>query len=330
VKNILNVANETLNEKYLGMPSDVGRSTNGAFKFLKDRIWKRIQGWLEQLLASGGKEVLIKLVVQAIPMFCMSCFKLPRGLCLAINAMIHSFWWGSKDGNRKPSWVSWETMCSPKYLGGMGFRDIELFNLAMLARQAWRILQNPEELSSRILKAVYFPNSDFLEAPLGSSTSQVWRAIVEGRDVMKQGLIRRIGTGENTNAWNHNWLPRDFMLRPLASLKQDPPLPVSDFINIVEATWKVDQLRQFFLPMDVEAICSIPLCTRRMDDFWAWHYEKSGVLSVRSAYRLLIQTKKRREDWLEGRAAGSGTAAEEKAWTRLWKVQVPSKLRVFL
>jgi hypothetical protein len=103
VKNILNVANETLNEKYLGMPSDVGRSTNGAFKFLKDRIWKRIQGWLEQLLASGGKEVLIKLVVQAIPMFCMSCFKLPRGLCLAINAMIHSFWWGSKDGNRKPS-----------------------------------------------------------------------------------------------------------------------------------------------------------------------------------------------------------------------------------
>jgi hypothetical protein len=88
VKNILNVPNETLNEKYLGTPSDIGRSTNGAFKYLKDRIWKCIQGWLEQTLASGGKEVLIKAVAHAIPTFSMSCFLLPRGLCLAINVML--------------------------------------------------------------------------------------------------------------------------------------------------------------------------------------------------------------------------------------------------
>jgi hypothetical protein len=71
VKNILQVTNETLNEKYLGMPSNVGRSLNGAFKYLKDRNWKRIQGWIEQILSSGGKEVLIKSVIQAIPTFAM-------------------------------------------------------------------------------------------------------------------------------------------------------------------------------------------------------------------------------------------------------------------
>jgi hypothetical protein len=70
VKTILNVPNETLNEKYLDMPSDIRRSINGAFKYLKDRIWKRIQGWLEQLLAAGGMEVLIKSVAQAIPTLC--------------------------------------------------------------------------------------------------------------------------------------------------------------------------------------------------------------------------------------------------------------------
>jgi hypothetical protein len=59
---ILNVQNESLSEKYLGMPSDVGRSINGAFKYLKDRIWKRIHGWIEQCLSAGGKDVLIKLV----------------------------------------------------------------------------------------------------------------------------------------------------------------------------------------------------------------------------------------------------------------------------
>src|SRR5207244_778516 len=97
VKDILNVPNESLNEKYLGMPSDVGKSKNSAFKYLKDRMWKRVQGWLEQTLASGGKEVLIKAVALVIPTFSMSCFKLPRGLCLAINSMLRSFWWGNKD-----------------------------------------------------------------------------------------------------------------------------------------------------------------------------------------------------------------------------------------
>ncbi|XP_071683256.1 uncharacterized protein [Lolium perenne] len=74
VKNILNVPNETLNEKYLGMPSDVGKSKNGAFKYLKDRMWKKVQGWLEQLLAAAGKGVLIQAVAMAIPVFSMSCF----------------------------------------------------------------------------------------------------------------------------------------------------------------------------------------------------------------------------------------------------------------
>jgi hypothetical protein len=92
VKTVLQVHSESLSEKYLGMPTDVGRSRNGAFKYLKDRIWKRIQGWIEKLLLAGGKDVLIKLVAQAIPIFSMACFKLPRGLCLHINALIRKFW----------------------------------------------------------------------------------------------------------------------------------------------------------------------------------------------------------------------------------------------
>jgi hypothetical protein len=92
MKGILNVPNETLSEKYLGMPSDVGRSVNGAFKFLRDRLWKRIQGWIEIILSAGGKEILIKSIAQAIPIFSMACFKLPRGLCQKLNALIRDFW----------------------------------------------------------------------------------------------------------------------------------------------------------------------------------------------------------------------------------------------
>ena len=106
IKGVLNVPNETLNEKYLGMPSDIGSSRNGAFKYLKGRLWSKIQGWIENTLSPVGKEVLVKAVAQAIPVYSMSCFKLPRGLCEHLNMLIRKFWWGSKNGQRKPHWVS--------------------------------------------------------------------------------------------------------------------------------------------------------------------------------------------------------------------------------
>jgi hypothetical protein len=87
----------------------------------------------------------------------------------------------------------------PKHMGGLGFRDIELFNLALLAKQAWRLIQEPSSLSARILKAVYFLNKDFLEAELGALPSKIWRSILDGRQVLKLGMIKRIGTGEDTH-----------------------------------------------------------------------------------------------------------------------------------
>jgi hypothetical protein len=87
-------------------------------------------------------------------------------------------------------------MVQPKYAGGLGFQDIELFNLALLACQAWRVLKEPTTLSARMLKAIYFPESELLIAEFGSHPSQVWRAILKGRNALKLGLIMRIGMGD--------------------------------------------------------------------------------------------------------------------------------------
>ena len=128
------------------------------------------------------------MVAQPVPVYSMSCFNLPHGLSEHLNMLIRKFWWGCKDGQRKPNWVSWEVMTMPKVWVGWVLKIFELFNLSILARQSWRISKNPETLSARILKAVYFPECSLLEAILGSHPPQIWRAVSDGRDMLDQGL----------------------------------------------------------------------------------------------------------------------------------------------
>jgi hypothetical protein len=182
-------------------------------------------------------------------------------------------------------------MTKPKFLGGLGFRDIEVFNLTLLSRQAWRILQEPSSLSARILKAVYFSDVDFLSVGLGSSPSRIWRTIVDGKDVLEQGLIRRIGTGKETFIWCMNWLPRDGMMRLFSCISNTPPERVSDLIDPVMKTWDQQALKMHFIPTYWEQILNTRLTTRRQHDFWAWHYEKNGVFSVKSTYRMLVNNR---------------------------------------
>uniref|UniRef100_R7WA11 DUF4220 domain-containing protein n=1 Tax=Aegilops tauschii TaxID=37682 RepID=R7WA11_AEGTA len=74
------------------------------------------------------------------------------------------YWWGDEDLKKHMHWFSWWKMCVPKEKGGMGFRDLHCFNLALLAKQCWRLLCEPESLCARALKAKYFPNGDLLNS----------------------------------------------------------------------------------------------------------------------------------------------------------------------
>ena len=65
--------------------------------------------------------------------YIMCCFKLPLGLCHEIEKLIHSFWWGERGDHRKIHWIKREDMCEPKSEGGMGFKELSLFNDAPLA-----------------------------------------------------------------------------------------------------------------------------------------------------------------------------------------------------
>ena len=122
-------------EKYLGLPSLIGKGKRKAFNRIKDQVGRHIVGWKGRLLSNAGREVLIKAVAQATPTYTMSCFKLLDSLCNELNSMMSNFWWGQKEKERKMVWMSWKKMCTTKEKGGMGFRDLKAFNLALLTKQ---------------------------------------------------------------------------------------------------------------------------------------------------------------------------------------------------
>ena len=105
IKHVLGVQEILQYEKYLGLPSLVGKGKKSSFNYIKERVWRKLQGWEGKLLSQARREVLIKSVIQAIPTYTMGCFKIPLGLCHDIEAMIKKFWWGQRDDRRKVHWV---------------------------------------------------------------------------------------------------------------------------------------------------------------------------------------------------------------------------------
>ena len=93
-------------EKYLGLPSLVGRNKKNTFKEVKAKLAKKLAGWKEKLLSKASKEVLIKVVAQAIPTYIMSCFKIPNSLYDEMTSLIRNFWWGQSKEERKMAWIS--------------------------------------------------------------------------------------------------------------------------------------------------------------------------------------------------------------------------------
>ncbi|CAN0892965.1 Uncharacterized mitochondrial protein AtMg00310 [Linum grandiflorum] len=151
---ILGVTSIGYQDKYLGIPSLVPRSKKAMFRSLEDKLRKWLAGWQNACLSLAGKEVLIKSVATAFRSYAMNSFRLPSSLCKKLNSLIARFWWSNKEGTKPIYWVKWANLIKPKDQGGIGFRDFRALNQALLAKQGWWLLTDPNSLASRILKGL--------------------------------------------------------------------------------------------------------------------------------------------------------------------------------
>lgn len=144
--------------------------------------------------------------------------KAPRKVVSEITSIQKNFLWGGNLERKKIAWVKWSEVCKPKITGGLGIKDIHLFNLSLLGKWLWRIVREEEALWIEVLKFRYnIDNIGFLDnycAQSSNSFSAWWRdicSIESGRQVpsrwFKSALIKKVGDGRSVGFWTDScWI----------------------------------------------------------------------------------------------------------------------------
>ncbi|XP_074346913.1 uncharacterized protein LOC141685724 [Apium graveolens] len=308
------------NCSYLGLPNMMKRSKSATLGFLKDQVRRKASIWDGKIISKGGKEVLVKSVIQALPTYAMSVFLLPSDITKDFERSISRFWWNSKNNDsRSIHWMSYQRLSRHKACGGMGFRDFRDFNIAMLGKQGWRFITNPNSLVSRIYKARYFAECNFLEARIGNNPSFIWRSIWEAKHVISAGMRWKIGSGNSVNIVGQPWLLDDgnpFITSNVQGLEN---YKVSALMAMDSRGWDEEILRDMFNVRDQQCIKQIQLVASNNEDVVYWGKEVSGHYTVRSAYRLLQEQK---DMW--------NSVNLTSTWRKTWRIKSPPEMLNFM
>ncbi|XP_010468802.1 PREDICTED: uncharacterized protein LOC104748921 [Camelina sativa] len=282
VKSIIGISNEGGMGSYLGIPESLSGLRVQVFGYVRDRLNDRVNGWTAKFLSKGGK---------------------------------------NSDGNdRGLHWVAWDKVCKDKAEGGLGFRDLEIFNDALLAKQYWRLIQFPNSLFAQVFRSRYFRNKHPLMAKKLYSPSFGWRSFFLTKSLVEKGARWTIGSGFNVLVWRDPWIP-DQHPRPAQGRGQHlhPNLMVNHLINPRTKEWHLPILQEYMDPEDIQTILSLPTSKSFRPDRLVWHYTQSGRYSVKSGNKVAQDMK------AEIEVGPNVNALKAKAWDLL----VPPKIKHF-
>ncbi|XP_058750421.1 uncharacterized mitochondrial protein AtMg00310-like [Vicia villosa] len=199
--------------------------------------------------------------------------------------MLNAFWWCGGSNNKGIRWMAWDRLTNSKKEGSLGFRDFRAFNMAMVAKQGWFIMNHP--LVSIFFKARYFPKTSFFEANLGYNPSFVWRSIWKAREVLMLGCRWSVGDGSQIKIMHEPWI-RGRAVGCVNGPQQQGTynLVVKDLLLPNVKQWNMRLIRELFDCVGAKAITYVPLIEDVTVDRLVWKDEKDGQYSVRSGYRV--------------------------------------------
>ena len=302
--------------KYLGVHISPNKLRKSDYLDLLDKTTDKIRGWQAKLLNMAGRCTLIKSVLNSYPLHVMQTNILPLGILKDLQKNVKRFLWNKVGQSHYISRTSWDQVCKPMIEGGLGIRDLRLWNLCFMAKLGWTFLTQPSKLWVRILKNKYCKGTNFMDAIPNISHSAIWRDILKGRKLLAHGMILNVGNGEDISLWFHHWVGNE----PLYKHK-DINIPESiahwRVARIIHnGTWNLNQITSL-LPQEIMAeIRAIPLSQYgSVEDGLRWIFTPDGEFTIKSAYRNLSSSDRT-------------TPQSPQYWSKLWKIKVPFKYKM--
>lgn len=131
---------------------------------------------------------------------------------------------GENTEGKRIHWTKWEHLTKAKEAGGLEFKRLESENDALLTKQLWRLITEPNMLLSRVLKGRYFSHQDPLSVEQKLIDSWVWKSWLETKHIIKKGLGWKVGDGYSIRVWEDNWFPKTTGSKPLSRKSDNCPI----------------------------------------------------------------------------------------------------------
>ncbi|XP_074314266.1 putative mitochondrial protein AtMg00310 [Silene latifolia] len=176
---------------------------------LIDNVMKRVSSWNGIFLSPAGRLILISSVLSNISNYFLSIFKIPVSVTSKINSLLSHFWWAGCKSGKSTHWCSRNFLSLPKSSGGLGMRNIECLNQALLAKQAWRIVSGQESIFRRVFRAKLFGRQGIHDGMTYNKPSNMsWgvRSLRYGLDLISHNVAWKPGIKSSLNVWSSCWV----------------------------------------------------------------------------------------------------------------------------
>eukprot|EP00253_Pinus_taeda_P029276 PITA_29276 len=261
IARILGFSIASFPSKYLGAPLLASAQKHSSWTSLLERLEARLLLWTHRSLNMASRLVLIKAVLQSMPLYLFSILAAPKWVLKAIKKLQRNFLWGSTGPNRKWALVKWEKACLPKKAGGIGLRDPKHSNAIMGAKIWWKWLSYPGTLWARFWTAKYasnLPLEERIRMTKSRKGSTIWSSAIMHRDLIQNHSFWEVKDGGTTHFWTDSW-------------QQLPYSPEAVQRSLAEELQKRNILKE------------------TDQDKLRWGYEEKGTYATKEAYHIILK-----------------------------------------